>query len=262
MTRSATANWGWSTRARMDWSDEGIVITSRRHGETSLIVEVLTRDHGRHAGLVRGGTSRRFKAMLQPGNTLSAHWRGRLEEHLGTYTFEPVKTRAAGLMADRLSLAGLNALCALSVLCLPEREAHGRLYEAFEVVLEAMGNKDVWPMLYVKWEVGLLRDLGFGLDFSHCAATGLTEDLKYLSPKSGNAVSEAAGEPYKDRLFLLPSFLREDRTHMEAAEADVLEGLKMTGYFIERRLLRPHGLDLPEARHRLEDLLRRKVAET
>lgn len=246
----------------MDWSDEGIVITTRRHGETSLIVELLTRHHGRHAGLVRGGTSRRHKAMLQPGNTLSAHWRARLEEHLGAYTFEPVKTRAASLMAGRLSLAGLNAMCALTVLCLPEREAHERLYDAFEVVLSAMEDPEVWPALYVKWEVGLLRDLGFGLEFGHCAATGVTENLEYLSPKSGNAVSVAAAEPYKDRLFVIPSFLREDRGTGESSGADILEGLKMTGHFIERRLLRPHGLDLPESRYRLEDLLRREAGKS
>ncbi|TNE37263.1 MAG: DNA repair protein RecO [Alphaproteobacteria bacterium] len=244
----------------MDWSDEGIVLTTRRHGETSLIVELLTRRHGRHAGLVRGGTSRRHKAMLQPGNTLAAHWRARLEEHLGAYSFEPVKTRAAGLMSDRLCLAGLNAMCALTVVCLPEREAHERLYDAFEIVLGAMEDLTVWSALYVKWEIGLLRELGFGLDFSHCAATGVTDNLKYLSPKSGNAVSEGAAGPYKDRLFVIPAFLREDRLGGADGMEGILEGLKMTGYFIERRLLRPHGLDLPEARYRLEDLLRREAA--
>lgn len=167
-------------------------------------------------------------------------------------------------MSDRLALAGLNSACALSVVCLPEREAHRPIFDALTVVLDAMSDNDIWPALYVKWELGLLRDLGFGLDFSHCAATGVTEDLTYLSPKSGKAVSEAAATPYKEKLFPIPGFLRADNGGSGAPFADVLAGLKMTEYFVDRRILRIHGLELPEARYRLVKSLERawKRSET
>jgi len=235
----------------MDWSDEGIVLSARRHGETSRIVELLTEDHGRHMGLLRGGASRRFGAMLQPGNTLRAHWRGRLSEHLGTYTLEPVKTRAAGIMADVTSLAGLNAVCAMASRCLPEREPHKGLYNGMTILLDLLSEPEVWLAIYARWELEVLKELGFGLDLSHCAATGTVEDLAYVSPKSGRAVSREAAGPYKERLFGLPGFLGGQQEFAHAPKEDILEALRMTGYFLDRRLLRPHGAELPEARHRL-----------
>jgi DNA repair protein RecO (recombination protein O) len=243
----------------MDWIDEGIIVSARRHGETSLIVDLLTREHGRHSGLVRGGTSRRHSANLQPGNSVQGKWRARLADHLGSYTIEPLKTRAAGIMSNRMALAGLNSVCAMAVACLPEREPHQPLYDAMTVLLDLMDHNEVWPALYVKWELGLLRDLGFGLDFSHCAATGKTENLTHLSPKSGRAVSAAAAAPYKEKLFVLPGFLQEGVESRSAPVDEVLEGLRMTEHFIDRRLLRVHGLKLPDARQRLVEELGRPI---
>jgi DNA repair protein RecO (recombination protein O) len=239
----------------MNWSDEGVVLSARRHGETSRIVELLTKEHGRHLGLVRGGASRRFGATLQPGNTLRAQWRGRLSEHLGTYTLEPIKTRAASIMSDASALAGLNAVCALASLCLPEREPHGALYEGLTILLDLMDDPEIWPVIYARWELGVLNELGFGLDLSHCAATGSVENLSYVSPKSGRAVSEEAAPPYRKQLFLLPTFLKGQEKTLNAPITDVLEALRMTGFFLERRILRPHDSELPGARHRLIDRL-------
>ena len=235
----------------MDWLDEGIVLSARRHGETSRIVELLTSEHGRHMGLLRGGASRRFGAMLQPGNTLRAQWRGRLSEHLGTYTLEPMKTRAAGIMSDVTSLAGLNAVCAMASRCLPEREPHQALYDGLTIILDLLDEPEVWPAIYARWEVGVLKEMGFGLDLSHCAVTGTVENLAYVSPKSGRAVSLEAAGPYKERLFVLPGFLNGLQEGAPAAMSDILDALRMTGYFLDQRLLRPHETEIPEARPRL-----------
>jgi DNA repair protein RecO (recombination protein O) len=191
----------------MEWSDAAIVLSSRPHGENGVILELLTRDHGRHLGLVRGGTSRRRKPALQPGNTLDVHWRGRLAEHLGSYTAELAAARAGALMENRESLAGLNAFTRVAVLALPEREAHAPVFAAGEILLEAMAGSDAahWLPLYARWEAGLLEALGFGLDLSECAATGASEDLAYVSPRSGRAVTRAGAGIYADRLFRLPA---------------------------------------------------------
>ena len=176
----------------MQWSDEGIVLSSRAHGETSAIAELLTRDHGRHLGLVRGGRSKRLRPVLQAGNLVQASWRARLSEHLGSYTLELEEAYAARIFDERAALAGLNTLSALARL-LPEREPHAPLYDATRVVLSALSEGDHWPALLVRWEMGLLNELGFGLDLDACAATGETDDLVYVSPKTGRAVSRKAG---------------------------------------------------------------------
>ncbi len=232
----------------MEWTGPGRIIAVRPHGETSAVIEALTPDHGRHAGLVRGGRSRTMRPVLQPGNRVMLTWRARLEDHLGAFQVEAEDLSAGHLMEDRLALSGLNAACAMASLCLPERERHPAVYDAFEVLISALEDPDLWPAIYVRWEAGLLADLGYGLDLKHCAATGATSDLIYVSPKSGRAVCAEAGEPYKDRMLALPAFLRGE-PGLEAG--DVEAGLKLTAYFIERRVLWPADRQLPEARTRM-----------
>jgi DNA repair protein RecO (recombination protein O) len=226
----------------MEWRDEGVILSVRRHGETSAIAEILTAAHGRVLGLVRGGRSRVQRPVLQAGNAVQTVWRARLEEQLGTFTLEPLDLRAGAIMEEPFRLAGLATLAGLAQL-LPEREPHPRVYEALRVVLEAIGDDQLWPALLVRWELGLLDELGFGLDLSKCAATGARENLAYVSPRSGKAVSAEAGEPFQNRLFRLPAFLWAGGT---AAPADVIEGLKLAGFFLERHVFEPRGMRLPE----------------
>jgi DNA repair protein RecO (recombination protein O) len=239
----------------MEWSDDGIVLSVRAHGETSAILEVLTRGHGRHAGLVRGGASSRVKPSLQPGNTLHVAWRARLSEHLGSFSIEPAKARAGDIMEHRSALIGLNAFATVAVAALPEREVHGPVFEAGEILLDAMTDDGFahWAPLYVRWEAGLLEALGFGLDLSQCAATGATDDLIFVSPRSGRAVSKAAAAPYKERLFALPGFLLGSQ-NADPSPEDIAAGLKLTGYFLHDRVLLPHGREMPAARLRLDEL--------
>lgn len=235
----------------MEWREEAIVLGAKRHGETGAILEVLTRQHGRHAGLVRSGRSKRMRPVLQQGNLVDVTWRARLEEHLGNFTVEPLALNAALVMDDPMKLAGLTTLTSMCSL-LPEREAHAPLYEAAHLVLDNVGDDDVWPALLVRWEAGLLDSLGFGLDLSKCAATGRTDTLKFVSPKSSRAVSAEAGEPYKARLLPLPGFLIGSG---QASTADIVVGFALTGYFLHRHLAGPRGIDLPDSRERLINYL-------
>ncbi len=237
----------------MNWSGEGYILAARKHGETSAIIEVLTRDRGRHMGLVRGGAGRRMRPVLQAGNKVKLEWQARLSEHLGAFTVEALTSRAADLMDDRLSLAGLNAVCAVARETLPEREVHEDVYDGFEVVIDYLHDPDVWPALYVRWEVGLLSAMGYGLDLSTCAATGVLENLTHVSPRSGRAVSAEAAAPYLDKLFALPPFLKGGN---QASEKDVQDGLDLTGYFLETRLQWGVNRTLPEARARMIERLR------
>jgi DNA repair protein RecO (recombination protein O) len=228
----------------MEWRDEGVILSVRKHGETSAIAEILTPEHGRCMGLVRGGRSRLQRPVLQPGNFVQATWRARIEDHLGTFVFEPLKLSAGTIMEDAFRLSGLTTLATLTQ-TLPEREPHQRLYAAFQIVLDAMDKDEHWPALLVRWELGLLEELGFGLDLSKCAATGLLNDLAYVSPKTGRAVGQVAGEPYHDKLLELPQFLLgQPITSMD----DVLLGFKLTGYFLERHIFEPRGLQMPQSR--------------
>jgi DNA repair protein RecO (recombination protein O) len=245
----------------MQWSEEAVVLEARRHGETSAIADLLTRGHGRHLGLVRGGRSRQARPVLQPGNLVLASWRARLEEQLGTFTIEPVEMRAAGLIADPFKLAGLTTLTGLSQV-LPEREPHPRLYDALTIALAALDDDAVWPAILVRFELGLLDELGFGLDLTCCAATGLRDDLVYVSPRTGRAVSAAAGAPYRDRLFQLPAFLLDSISRGpqsdQPASHDVIAGLKLTGHFLQRHILEPRNLAAPGARELLIERLTRR----
>ena len=242
----------------MDWSDDAIVLSVRAYGESSAIVEALTRTHGRHLGLVRGGASRRMRPLLQPGNTLRLHWRARLSEHLGSFTCELARARAGELMNGREALIGLNAFSGVAAAAMPEREAHGPVFEVGEMLLDAMMEDGPahWGPLFVRWEVGLLDAVGFGLDLSKCAATGATDDLIYVSPRSGRAVSRAAGAIYKERLLALPQFLLGSQNPVAAA--DVAAGLRLTGHFLLDRLFTPHGKEMPAARSRLDELAARE----
>ena len=241
----------------MEFTDDGIVLSARAHGETAAVAEIFTPHHGKWAGLVYGGQGRAQRPVLQPGNGVRAHWKGRLDESLGFFTLELTHARAGELMQDRLSLAGLTAACTLAAATLPEREAHGRAYHTMRILLDHLGDIDIWPALMARWELGLLAELGFGLTLDRCAATGARENLIYVSPKSASAVSAEAGEPYKDRMLPLPAFLRDGGAG--ASLADALDGLKTTGYFIETRILHLADRELPEARKRVVELLRERL---
>lgn len=241
----------------MDWTDQGIVLSARRHGESSVILTVLTEMHGRCSGVVRGGQSRRNRGVLEQGNLVSAVWRARLEEHLGNFTIELVTAHAARLLDRAERLAALNTVCRMLDVCLAEREAHPALFAATVAVIESL-DRDDWAAHLVVWEIGLLGELGFGLDLSCCAATGTTDDLAYVSPRSGRAVSLSAGEPWRDRLLVLPSFLTGKGT---AEPGDIIDGLTLSGYFLERHVYQPQGLRLPDSRERLIEGLRRRFRE-
>ncbi len=237
----------------MEWREEGILLAARKHGETSLIIDVLTEAHGRHAGVVRGGVSRKIAPVLQPGAQLDLAWRARLEAHLGTFRVEPVRSRAGAVMGDATALAGLNAICALLVFALPEREPHPVLYRRTLAMLDVLGNSPAWPVAYLKWELALLEDLGFGLDLRSCAVTGSFDDLAYVSPKTGRAVSAEGAGQWADRLLPLPPELLGAGT---GEAGNLADGLRTTGHFLIHRLAASHGnRPLPEARARLEDRL-------
>ena len=237
----------------IEWEGEGALLAVRRQGEAHAIIEVMTEAHGLHAGLVRGGASRRTAPILQPGAQLALTWRARIEDHLGAFTVEPVRSRAARVMGDRAALAGLNAACALLVFALPERAPHPRLYAATVSLLDALGDPG-WPAAYLAWERLLLEETGYGLDLATCAVTGATDGLAYVSPRTGRAVSEAGAGAYADRLLPLPGVLRGG----PGGPGDILEGLGVIGHFLRTRLAPALGdRPVPEARARLVDALRR-----
>ena len=238
----------------MNWSDEGVILSVRPHAETAAIVEVLTREHGRHLGLVHGGRSRKARPVLQTGNHVDVAWTGRLSESLGTYLVEPRRGFAAEVMDDAAALTALTSMCALAHL-LPEREPHANLYEVTLFVLGFLDDPTVWPALLVRWEIALLDELGYGLDLKTCAATGTRDDLDFVSPKSGRAVSRAAGQPYSDRLLVLPAFLN-GRVDGTVSADDVAAGLALTGHFLTTRAFATRKETLPEPRHRLPAMLK------
>lgn len=241
----------------MEWRDQGILLSTRRHGETSAIIEMFTPEQGRHMGVVRGGTSRKIAPHLQPGAQLDVAWRARLEDHLGSFTVEPVRSRAAAAMGDRLALAGLNAVTTLLSFCLPEREPHTALYTRTERLLDLLDHMALWPLAYLKWEVSLLEEMGYGLTLDACVVTGGVEDLIYVSPKSGRAVSAAAAGEWADRLLPLPPVLRGEG---DAADAEIVQAFQTTGYFLEHHLAQDLGdKPLPEARARFVAAFSRRV---
>ncbi len=230
----------------MEWTDEGIILGVRRHGETSAIVELLTRDHGRHLGLVRGGSGSRHRPMLQPGNSVSATWRARLDEQLGYYALEATRMRAATMLASGHAAYGVTHLASLARL-LPERDPHSEIFERLEAALDDFDDIDIAAMHIVRFELAMLSELGFGLDLSVCAATGATADLTYVSPRTGNAVSREGGAPWRERLLPLPSFLLEEGREV-CSNQDVLDAFALTGRFLSRNVLEARGQTFSDAR--------------
>lgn len=242
----------------MEWRAEGIVLGVRRHGEHAAIVDLFTAEHGRHMGVVRGGASRKMAPLLQPGAQLDATWRARLDQHMGSYTVELIRGRAAEAMDDRLTLAGLSAVCALLSFALPERHAYAALYARSLALLDGLGA-DRWPEAYLGWEQALLEETGFGLDLSACAVTGVTQGLAYVSPRTGRAVSVAGAGEWADRLLPLSGVMRgvpgDD-------PREVVLGLQTTGHFLSTHLAHALGnKPLPPARQRLVDLITARAAQ-
>jgi DNA repair protein RecO (recombination protein O) len=233
----------------MEWRDEGIILATRRHGETSLILELMTGAHGRHLGLVRGGRSRRRQPFLQPGNTLDVVWRARLDEHLGHFTAEPTVERASRLIESAVGIYALQAFAALLRL-LPERDPHPELYAALAASLDALESPAAAAELLVRFELAVLNELGFGLDLSRCAVTGAVGDLAYVSPRTGKAVCRDAGAAYESKLLPLPAFLL-GRTDAAPAATAFRQAFALTGYFLSRHVYEPRGLIPPPARERL-----------
>ncbi len=238
----------------MEWIDDGVVVSVRRHGEGSLRVSLLTREHGRHSGLVRGGAKGATRGVLELGNIVRARWRARLAEHLGIMTCELTGAVSALHIGDPRRLACLVAVCAVTESALPEREPHLGVFEGLAALLAVLDADAAWGSAYVRWESDLLRDLGFGLDLSQCAVTGDRGRLHYVSPRTGRAVSEAAAGEYRNRLLRLPSFLLDDGA--TGGFEEIGQALALTGYFLERHVYRPYNRSLPEARIRLADLFR------
>lgn len=240
----------------IDWRDQGILLSMRRHGETAAIIETFTESRGRHAGVVRGGAGRKLAPILQPGAQLDLHWQARLEDHIGSFRAEPLRSRAAAALSGRLALAGLNAVTALLSFSLPEREPHPRLYHETERLLDLLGNDEIWPLAYLNWELALLRATGFGLDLTQCAVTGRTDGLVYVSPKSGRAVTEEGAGDWADRMLPLPPCLLGKGP---APDAEVAQALGTTGYFLTHRLAPALGNHpLPEARARFVEAFSRR----
>jgi DNA repair protein RecO (recombination protein O) len=237
----------------VEFEDEAFVLSARSHGETGAIVEMLTQRHGKYAAHVAGAASRRIKPFLQAGARVTAQFRARTADQLGSATLEPAGEGPAALFDDRVALAGLSSAAAVAAGALPEREPHPGVFLGFDALIAALGAPDIWPAVYVRFEAGLLADLGFGLDLSRCAVTGSPDDLMYVSPRTGRAVSAAAGADYKDRLFALPRFLLSSQGGL--GPGDVAAGLAITGHFLERFVFSPLNRPLPPARHWLLDRL-------
>ncbi len=239
----------------MEWRDQGVVLSVRKHGETSAIVEVFTGMHGRHSGVVRGGISRKLTPVLQPGSQVEVTWRARLEDHLGTFVVEPVRSRTAAVMNDRLALCGLNAITAMLRFCLPEREPHAQVYAGSIQLLDMLGVSQDWVLAYLRWELMLLEELGFALDLSRCAVTGSYDDLIYVSPRTGRAVSRAGAGDWADKLLPLPLCLLGQGG---AETSELLQGLVTTGHFLNLLAQDLGNRPLPDARNRFIDLLARQ----
>ena len=243
----------------MEWRDEGIILGTRKHGETSVILEVMTRAHGRHLGMVRGGRSRRMQPLLQLGNRVDLVWRARLDEHMGLYQVEPVELHAARLFDSACAVFGLQTIAA-HLRLLPERDPHETLFETLALLLEHLDEPASAGELVVRFELLVLDELGFGLDLSQCAATGRRDDLAYVSPKSGRAVSREAGQPWADRMLALPAFLRHG-SGLRADLAAMEDGFRVTGFFLDRHVYEPRGMEAPEARAGFLAALRRHLAD-
>jgi DNA repair protein RecO (recombination protein O) len=243
----------------VEWRDIGFVLSARPHGENSAIVDVFTPTQGRHSGVVRGGAGRKLAPVLQAGSQVDVVWRARLPDHMGAFTVEPIRSRTATALSGRLALAGLNAVCALLQFSLAERDPHPEFYLRSEQLLDLLGHDDIWPLAYLQWEMALLEEAGFGLDLDRCAVTGTCDDLVYVSPKSGRAVSRAAAGAWADRLLPCPSVMRQAVHDDTDIDDEIIIALGVTGHFWTYKLAPQMGSHPPpEARARLIDLLMRR----
>ena len=238
----------------MEWEDDAYVLSARLHGETGAIVDLLTESHGRYAAHVAGGASRRMKPFLQAGARVLVSYRARTADQLGAAQLEPVGEGPSALFDDPLALAGIASAAAVTAQALPEREPHPGVFLALEALSSALLHPGIWPAVYVRFEAGLLQELGFGLDLTKCAATGVLDDLIYVSPRTGRAVSAAAGEPYKDKLLALPPFLLGAQAGLR--EGEIGQGLDLTGHFLEAFVFAALNKPLPQARVWLLERLR------
>jgi DNA repair protein RecO (recombination protein O) len=243
----------------MDWTDEAIILGTRRHGEANAIVELMTREHGRHLGLVRGGAGSRVRPILQPGNSVLAVWRARLDEHLGHFSVEGIDLRAGALLSAPHAIYAINLVAALARL-LPERDPHEAVYDAIAAIMGDLNAPLATAVRIVQFELDLLTELGFGLDLESCAATGTREDLVFVSPKSGRAVSRLAGEPWRDKLLPIPAFLGSGETNPPIEQ--IAEGFALTGFFLARYAFEPRGEPLPDARaHFIASVIRTRASD-
>jgi DNA repair protein RecO (recombination protein O) len=250
----------------MEWIDEGIVLSARPHGENAAVVTLLTAAHGRHAGLVAGGQGRAARPVLQPGNRVRAQWRARLADHLGNYALDLAAAQAALWLDEPEVLSLIASACAVTEASLPERQPMPGVYAGLAALL-SLQEQDLWAPVYVKWELALLQALGYGLDLNQCAATGEAENLAYVSPRTGRAISRDAGAPYQDKLFPLPMFLSGGGSW---AAPEIVQGLEMTGHFLSRhvfsnphsRILIPRDGELPQARQRLLEFYKKASDNT
>ncbi|WP_169568644.1 DNA repair protein RecO [Sneathiella limimaris] len=246
----------------MHWIDEGIILSARKYGENSVIVQALTREHGRHSGLVRGGSGKRLRGILQPGNEVGLRWSGRLSEHLGNFSVEAKNSRSTLLFDRPLNLAAISAILGFLEVALPEREAHPKVYDASLILFEGLDEElSYWGPMLVMWELGLLKELGYGLDLKKCAVTGSADNLKFVSPKTGRAVSLEAAGPYAEKLIPLPRFMGGLSSAIDESvtKDDVLQGLFLTGYFLNKAVLSQLGDQSLPARERLIALLQKQA---
>jgi len=237
-----------------EFHEEAFVLSARSHGDTGVVVDLLTETNGRHAAYVAGGASRKMKPFLQAGARVIADYRARTSDHLGSARLEAVGEGPSALFDDPLALTGLAAAAAVAQGALPEREPHPGAFLAFEALMGAFIIPEVWPAIFVRFEAGLLEDLGFGLDLSRCAATGTMDDLIYVSPRTGRAVSREAGAPYADKMLALPPFMLGAQAGL--GEGDVGAGLELTGHFLEQFVFHPQNRPIPPARVWMVDKLR------
>jgi DNA repair protein RecO (recombination protein O) len=240
----------------MEWRDKGILLATKPFGETSLIIDVFTPDHGKSSGVVRGGQSKKLKPTLQIGAQLDLTWKARLEEHLGSFQVELIRSRTANVMNDRLLLAGMLSSATLINRFFPTGQVYKQFYESSENLFDLLQFPDIWTLGYLKWELEFLETLGFGLDLEKCAVTGSTEDLKFISPKSGRAVSQSAAGEWSSKLLPFPVAASGQANSLE----DILAGLKVSQFFLEKKVLIAFGMEqLPTVRSRFISLIEKKI---
>lgn len=237
------------------WQDQGIVIHARRHGENGAVVTLLTENYGRYSGYVRGATGKTMRGALELGNVVSAKWQSRVSDGLGGYTLELNENPSAHILHDPHKLLAIQAVCALCDAALPDREAHHGLFHGTLALFDAVKNQDIWLISYIYWEISYLKELGFSLDLSKCAGGGDQFDLKYVSPKTGRAVSGDAGEPYKEKLLALASFLAPNHTaEVKIDDEEIKKAFKMTNYFLEHWAFTHHSSGIPAPRLRFGEI--------